>query len=168
MNHKNEKSGPERRRSPRLPVVEGMIEPITVKFDGAKSEKNHAPAAAGADKNQPAILTDLSAGGMSLLMFLEPPHAKKLDMVLTIPGLNHLPIEGKVVRINQKGETYNVGIAFTRIEKKHQSKISDMAQDHLDCETRIALKLPEACVKTCSFHALCGKPQKAPYWPKEK
>lgn len=154
-NHKNEKSGPDRRSSPRLPVVEGMIEPITVKFDASQSSN-------GA---QPAIMTNLSAGGMSLLMFLEPPHAKKLDMVLTIPGLNHLPIEGKVVRVNQKGETYSVGIAFTKIEKKHQSRITSMAQDHLDCETRLALKLPEACVKTCTFHSLCGKPQKGPYWP---
>lgn len=164
MSHKNEKPGPDRRRSLRLPVLEGMIEPITVKFDGAKGEKKPEPAASGADKNQPAILTNLSAGGMSLLMFLEPPHTKRLDMVLTIPGLNHLPIEGKVVRINQKGETYSVGIAFTKIDKKHQTRISAMAQDHIDCETRIGLKLPEVCVKTCSFHALCGKAQKAPYW----
>lgn len=157
------KEATDRRRHARLPVVEGMIEPITVKF-GAP-EKAAAKGAATPPVSQPAILTNLSAGGMSLLMFLDPPHAKRLDMILTIPGLDHLPIEGKVVRINQKGETYNVGIAFTKISKKSQAQISNMAQDNMDCETRIALRLPEVCVATCAFHELCVKPQKGPFWP---
>ena len=42
-----------------------------------------------------------------------------------------------------------------------------MAQDNQDCETRIELKLPEACVSTCGFHFLCAKPQKGPYWEKK-
>lgn len=157
MSHKN-KPGRERRRHTRFPVVEGMIEPITVQFAAPKKTSK------GEDKNQPAILTDLSAGGMSLLMFLEPPQARVLDMVLTIPGLERVPIEGKVVRVHQKGDTFSIGIAFTKIGKKYQSRISGMAQDHIDCDTRLALRLPEACVSTCAFHALCGKPQKAPFW----
>lgn len=156
MSHKS-KPGPERRRHTRFPVVEGMIEPITVQFGIPKKTDT-------GDKNQPAILTDLSAGGMSLLMFLEPPQAKVLDMVLTIPGLERVPIEGKVVRVHQKGDTFSIGIAFTKIGKKYQSRISGMAQDHIDCDTRLALRLPEACVQTCGFHALCAKPQKAPFW----
>ena len=76
--HKHEKAGADRRRHARLPVVEGMIEPITVKFDKENSKN---------EPNQPAILTNLSAGGMSLLMFLEPPHTKKFDMVLSIPPI---------------------------------------------------------------------------------
>ena len=158
--HKHEKTGAERRQHARLPVVEGMIEPITVQFG---SEGNAAGSAAG----QPAILTNLSAGGMSLLMFLEPPHTKRLDMVLSIPGLDRVAIEGHVVRVHQRGPTYNVGISFTQISKKHQDQISKMAEDHGDCETRVGLKLPEVCVKTCTFHALCAKPQKMPFWPKK-
>jgi len=153
----------ERRRHARLPVVEGMIEPITVRF-GSGEDRKPGPAAG---PSQPAILTNLSAGGMSLLMFLEPPHARRLDMLLTIPGLEHLPIGGKVVRVHQRGATYNVGIAFTQISRKHQDRISKMAEDHGDCEARITLKLPEACVKNCSFHALCAKPHKMPFWPKK-
>ena len=165
MSSKKEKSGSDKRRFPRFPVVEGMIEPINVLFgDEAVSAKT---AAAVAEKGQPAILTNLSAGGMSLLMFLEPPHARKFDMVLSLPGLSHVPIEAKVVRVLPKGQTYNVGIEFTKISKKHQNLILSMSQDHLDCETRIMLKLPEVCVKTCTFNALCGKPQKGPYWPKK-
>jgi hypothetical protein len=155
--HKHEKVVTERRQHARLPVVEGMIEPITVQF--GSGEGQNAPAAA---PGQPAILTNLSAGGMSLLMFLEPPHAKRLDMILSIPGLEHMSIAGRVVRVHQRGPTYNVGISFTQISKKHQDQISKMALEHGDCETRIALKLPEVCVKTCTFHSLCAKPQKTP------
>ena len=152
---------PERRRFPRFPVMQGMIEPITVNFD-----LETPPRASRAPRNQPAILTNLSAGGMSLLMFLEPPKTRRIDMVLNLPGLSDVPIEGKVVRISEKGQTFNVGIAFTRIAKRHQERIIGMAQDNLDCETRISLKLPEVCVETCTFHSLCAKPQKGPYWPK--
>ena len=159
--HKHEKVGAERRAHIRLPVVEGMIEPITVQFGSGD-----APSTSAAP-GQPAILTNLSAGGMSLLMFLEPPHTKRLDMVLSIPGLERVPIAGRVVRVHQRGPTYNVGIAFTQISKKHQDQISKMALDHGDCETRLALKLPEVCVKPCTFHSLCAKPQKMPFWQKK-
>ena len=102
-----------------------------------------------------------------MLMFLEPPHTRSLDMVLSIPGLEHVAITGRVVRVHQRGPTYNVGIAFTQISKKHQDQISKMALDHGDCETRISLKLLEVCVKPCTFHSLCANPQKMPFWPKK-
>jgi len=155
MSAKNDTT--DRRRFQRFPVLEGMIEPITIALtgdgDGQKS---------GAPRNQPAILTNLSAGGLSLILFIEPPRSRKLDLVLSIPGLSEVPVEGKVVRVLEKGQTFNVGIMFTKISKKHELQISQMAQDHYDCETRIALKLPEACVPSCRFAALCGKPQKLP------
>ena len=150
----------ERRRHQRLPVMEGMVEPITIGF----GKEEGGPGAAKRPRQQPAILTNLSAGGLSLITFMEPPHAKRLDLVLLLPGLNHIPVEGKVVRVLEKGQTFNVGIAFTKIAKKHRDRINAMAQDHMDCETRIGLKLPEACVSDCSFHSLCAKPQKGPYW----
>lgn len=156
MTHKNDRA--ERRSHQRFTLVEGMIEPITISLEDATSTS----------RSQPAIMTNLSAGGMSLVMFAEPPHTRMLDMVLSIPGLEDVPIEAKVVRVLEKGQTYNVGIAFTKISKKHQSKINGMAQDHADCETRISLGLPEACVQTCTFHEMCMKTQKSPFWPKKK
>ncbi|MDE2290928.1 MAG: PilZ domain-containing protein, partial [Elusimicrobia bacterium] len=74
-------------------------------------------------------------------------------------------VEGRVVRVSKKGETFAVGIAFTKIAKKFQQKIARMAEDDVDCNTRVSLGLPEACVPTCSFHSLCNKTQKAPHWP---
>jgi hypothetical protein len=152
------KNGAEKRRYARLPIVEGMIEPITINFSHEEVEKGKSAA----PRNQPAILTNLSAGGMSLILFIEPPRTKKLEMVLHIPGLGEIPVEGKVVRVLEKGQTFNVGIMFTKIGKKQEAQILQMAQDHMDCETRIALKLPDACVPDCRFAALCAKPQKMP------
>lgn len=165
MRSNNEKPGQDRRRHPRFAVVEGMVEPITINFDPVTPAKikHTAPSV---PKNQPAILTNLSAGGMSLILFMAPPKTKALDMILSIPGLNHIAIQGQVVRVSQKGETYNVGIAFGQIAKKHRTRIDELAHDNMDCDTRVALKLPEACVSTCKFNALCAKPQKGPYWPK--
>ena len=150
-------TGSEKRRFPRFAVVEGMIEPITINFSNGAGDDNKPEP-----RNQPAILTNLSAGGMSLILFLEPPRTKKLDMVLTIPGLAEVPVEGKVVRVLEKGQTFNVGIMFTKISKKHETAISAMAQDHIDCDMRIELTLPDACVPDCKFAAMCGKPQKMP------
>lgn len=164
MSGKSEKEEADRRQFRRLPVVEGLIEPITLQLGGGEDASDHG---APAITSQPAILTNLSAGGMSLVMFMAPPRAKKFDMVLAIPGFSQVPVEGRVVRIVEKGQTYNVGISFTKISKKHQLQISGMAQDHEDCNTRIALNLPEVCVKTCTFHELCMKTHKSPFWPKK-
>jgi hypothetical protein len=156
MSSKSAAKGAERRRHARFAVVEGIVEPIEVDFGTGDS----------GPKKQPAIMTDLSAGGMSLLLFLEPPQGKTFDMNLSLPGLKNIDVTGKVVRVHAKGQTFSLGISFTKISKKHQDHIDAMANDHMDCDTRIALKLPEVCVKTCQFHALCAKTQKAPYWTK--
>ena len=151
----DKKTGAERRQHRRFTVVEGMIEPISLQM-----------ATVPSSKSQPAIMTDLSAGGMSLLLFCEPPHQKSFEMILEIPGLDRVPIEVSVVRVHQKGETYSLGLSFTKIQKKIQDRIASMADDNADCETRVSLRLPEACVPDCKFHKLCAKPVKAPHWKK--
>ncbi|MBI4679434.1 MAG: PilZ domain-containing protein [Elusimicrobia bacterium] len=158
---------PERRRHHRFSLVEGLIEPVTVRFDGSSREgcrcEGRERPVRGVE--QPAILTNLSAGGMSMVCFAEPPRARRLDMVLTLPGLKSVPIVGRVARMHQKGQTWNVGIAFTLLSPKHRNMINGMAQDNLDCETRISLNLPDSCAPKCAFHHLCVKPQKvSQYW----
>lgn len=151
------KSGDERRKHRRIGVVEGMAEMINLEL----SDNGH-------NRSQPAIMTDLSAGGMSLLMFSEPPHAKRFDMTLEIPGLSRVPIAASVVRVHQKGETYSVGLSFIEIAAKTRERIATMADDNSDCDTRLSLHLPEACVPTCHFHLLCTKAAKAPHWKAKK
>jgi len=143
------KTGAERRQHRRFSVVEGMIEPISLELS---SEGLH---------NQPAIMTDLSAGGMSILMFVEPPRTKSFEMILSIPGLDKTPIEASVVRVLKKGETYNVGLAFVKIPRDAQKRIEKMAEDSADCETRTALRLPDACGADCPFHSLFNRGNKA-------
>ena len=101
---------------------------------------------------------------MQLITFLAPPHAKQLDMVLNLPGFDHMPVTARVIRVHEKGETFVVGIQFMRIQKRHQKRINEMAVDNLDCDTRLSLSLPESCVRDCRFHYLCHKTQKAPHW----
>ncbi len=152
--------GSERRKHPRFNIMEGMVEPISIQFGPDAHPNPHEPHS----PVQPAILTDLSAGGMSLIVFLEPPKAKKFEMVINLPGLKRIPVEGEIVSVTSKGETHKVGISFTKISAKHQKELVEMAEDDLDCETRISLRLPEVCIPGCSFHCLCVKTQKGPYW----
>ena len=165
MSHRNGSDPKERRKHARFPIVGNLIEPITLRYAPPKTTGHQKKAVTSEALTQPAILTNLSGGGMQLITFLAPPHAKRLDMVLNLPGFDHMPVTGRVVRVHEKGETFVVGIQFLKIQKKHQNRINVMAVDNLDCETRLELSLPEACVRTCRFHQLCHKSQKAPHWP---
>lgn len=140
----HKKTGAERRKHRRFSVVEGMVEPITLELEGTDNMMH----------KQPAIMTDLSAGGISLLMFVEPPHTKSFQMTLNIPGLEGVPIEAGIVRVHQKGETYSVGLAFRKISREAQKSIEKMAEDSADCQTRVSLGLPDACGPDCPFHSL--------------
>lgn len=144
------KTNSERRKHPRLPILHGILEPVEIEF----FIENKSPNA-----SQPAILSDLSAGGMRLITFLEPPHTKEINMILKLDK-TQIPVKGKIAWIKQKGEVYMIGIAFTEISKENQNKINAMANDYLDCDMRISFKLPDACVETCKAHILCNKPQK--------
>lgn len=169
MKHPNGKHSNERRAHRRLAVVSDLVEPIVLSYAPDPKEKKKGKDAIPKHlRTQPAVLTDLSAGGLQLITFLAPPHAKSFKMTLTIPGLDNLPVTGRVVRVSKKGETYSVGIAFTKIAKKFQRQITRMAEDDTDCNTRLSLGLPESCVPTCTFQALCNKSQKAPHWPRKR
>ena len=147
----DKKTGAERRQHRRFHVVDGMIEPITLEMEGMDAS----------NKKVPAIMTDLSAGGMSLLMFMEPPHTKSFQMTLSLPGLEGVPIQASVARVHQKGETYSVGLSFVKIPRDAQKRIEKMAEDSADCETRTALRLPDACGPDCPFHSLFTPKAKA-------
>jgi len=147
----NKKNQTERRKHPRLPMLHGILEPVEIEFYG--QDKN------GKDISQPAILSDLSAGGMRLITFLEPPHIREINMVLNLEK-TRIPVKGRIAWIKQKGEVYMVGISFTDISKESASKINNMALDYIDCDIRISLKLPDACTEKCKANMLCNKPQK--------
>ncbi len=132
----------------------------------AGAANRNAASASRKSSSFPAVLTNLSAGGMSVVLFCRPPAARSLQMVLSLPGLRRLPVEGRIVRSTAKGETFSLGISFSRIAVRHRQLLERMAEDNTDCDTRIGLRLPESCMAECAFHPLCSKPQKGPYWPR--
>ena len=149
---KSNKVSKERRLHVRLPILHGILEPVEVEFV-TKTES-------GRNRAQPAILSDLSAGGMRLITFLEPPHSRELNIILKLAGIREIPVIGKISWVKEKGGVFMNGIAFSSISPDDRKRINEMAEDYTDCDTRIALKLPEVCVETCRSHGLCNKQQK--------
>lgn len=143
----------DRRKHARLPILHGILEPVELAFynPGVRRRNN---------STQPGILSDLSAGGMRLLTFLEPPHSKELEIVIKLPGLKGIPLKGRISWVRGRGGVFMNGISFTRLSKRNHSRINIMAEDYADCDTRIALKLPEVCAENCRCNYLCNKPQK--------
>lgn len=141
----------ERRQHVRLPIMHGILEPVIVEFSVSKDDKALP---------QPAILSDLSAGGMRLVTFMEPPHSNELNIVLGLDGLGSIPVKGTISWVKEKGGVFMNGITFISISGENKKKINHMAEEYADCDTRMALKLPEVCIETCKAHYLCNKPQK--------
>jgi len=142
----------ERRQHVRLPILHGILEPVEIEFYTTNSHGQSVP--------QPAILADLSAGGMRLITFMAPPHTKELNIILKLNGVKEMPVTGKISWVKEKGGVFMNGIHFSHISHDDKKRINEMAEDYSDCDTRTALKLPEVCVETCRAHGLCNKPQK--------
>ena len=152
MTKKTNKVLKERRQHVRLPILHGILEPVEIEFFTKDAHGKAVP--------QPAILADLSAGGMRLITFMAPPHTKELNIVLKLNGVKQMPVTGRISWVKDKGGVFMNGIAFSAISPDDKKRINEMAEDYTDCDTRYALKLPEVCVDTCRAHGLCNKPQK--------
>jgi len=158
---KKEKVVKERRKDVRLPIMHGILEPVELEF--------MAQDASGKIVPQPAILADLSAGGMRLITFMPPPRTKELHIMLQVGGMTKpVPVTGRIAWVKEKGGVYMSGIAFTSISADSRKQIASMADDFANCDTRIEFKLPEVCIADCKAAALCNKPQKDPALFKDK
>ena len=142
----------ERRQHVRLPIMHGILEPVEIEFFTEDSNGKPVP--------QPAILADLSAGGMRLITFMAPPHTKVLNISLKLNGVKKMLLTGKISWVKDRGGVFMNGISFSDISHDDRKRINELAEDYADCDTRHALKLPEVCVETCKAHGLCNKPQK--------
>ena len=148
MNKKKVSS--ERRRHPRMPVISNLIEPVNL----------HYKTQEGKEVSLVAILADLSASGMRMISFLGAPLADHFSISLQLPGTDKMEIEARLAWVKERENVYTIGIEFIKLADKHAKLISEMADDFNDCDTRILLKLPEPCVKTCKCHKICNKIQK--------
>lgn len=141
----------ERRRHPRVPVISNIVEPIDLAFSDDKTGQEHQAA---------AVLADLSASGMRIVSFLKAPVASSMKIKMELPFVGKFEVEAKTAWVRQKGPIYTIGIEFTKISSAVVQKITALANDFVDCNTRILLKLPEVCVPNCKCNAICNKIQK--------
>jgi len=140
----------EKRRHPRMPVISNLIEPVNLHY---KTED-------GKEMSLVAILADLSASGMRMISFLGAPLADHFSISLQLPGTDKIEVEAHLAWVKQRENVFTIGIEFTKMAEKYVKLISEMADDFNDCDTRILLKLPEACVPTCKCYKICNKIQK--------
>ncbi len=108
----------------------------------------------------PAVITTLSAGGLSMLVFAHVAGDTRLKIVLDVPGLEGVEIEGHVVWAKHKGNISTVGVQFSRIDSAHAHQINKMAEDDQKCETERSFGVKDICYRECSYWALCSKPVK--------
>ena len=141
----------ERRRHPRVPVISNIVEPIDLIFTDEKTGQQHEAA---------AVLADLSASGMRIVSFLKAPVAGSLRIKMELPFVGKFEVEARTAWVRQKGPVYTIGIEFMKISPAVVQKITTLANDFVDCNTRILLKLPEVCVPNCKCNAICNKIQK--------
>lgn len=141
----------EKRRHPRVPVISNIVEPIDLAFTDEKTGQQHEAA---------AVLADLSASGMRIVSFLKAPVAGSLRIKMELPFVGKFEVEARTAWVRQKGPIYTIGIEFMKISSSVVQKITALANDFVDCNTRILLKLPEVCVANCKCNAICNKIQK--------
>lgn len=138
----------ERRKFKRLPVIKDLAEPIELTLLNADNKNT---------RRVPGVLTNLSAGGMDLVLLeaLEGNPTFRLNMHL--PGFDRFEVEGKLAWSRPKGSTSIIGIQFTKIDKDHASQLNHMAEAYWECEDRVRAKAPTICFHGCTYWDLCEK-----------
>ena len=145
------KKNAERRKHSRMPAIHNLVKPIELLF---------APPAEVT--TVPAVLMDLSAGGMSLLTFVPIETGTSVRAEIDFRGLRVNTAVGKVVWSAPKDESWRLGIRFSEISKPEAKKINNMAIDFTDCETKLAAGAGDVCFRGCRYWKLCEKEQKLP------
>jgi hypothetical protein len=142
----------ERRKHPRLPLHLSIA-----KLVDFKSEGMNLPA--------PAILCDLSAGGLSMITFALPQIAKNVTFRLEIPGIVNAQVQGKIIRAHKKGETYHVAVKFSEFQTQWAHLVQKLVKAYKECEERLNQGDRRFCFKDCAFFSLCQKDEKARVFP---
>jgi len=129
----------ERRRHPRLPVHLSVAKLIEFKCEGD-------------EQSIPAVLVDLSVGGLAMVAFALPRLTQKVTFRLDIPGLVSAQLHGHVVRAIKKGETFQVAVAFDEFKDQWSHLISKLIKSAKDCEDRWSQGDRTHCPKECAYH----------------
>jgi hypothetical protein len=142
----------ERRKHPRLPLHLSVAKLVDFKCDGL-------------DQPAPAILVDLSAGGLSMIAFALPQLTKNVTFKLDLPGLVNAQLHGRIVRAIKKGETYQVAVAFTEFQDEWARLVAKLVKAYYLCDDRLAQGDRRFCFKQCAFFSLCQKEEKGRVFP---
>jgi hypothetical protein len=135
----------DRRAHRRFPVIKDLAEPVELHL----SE--------GSVNDLPAVLTNLSAGGMSLVVFANVKGDTKLKMMLNLPGLEGMQLEGRVAWEQSKGDTTTVGVQFHHVAHETAKRITRMAEAFQDCDVKLSFGLKDVCFRECNYWPLCHK-----------
>jgi len=114
----------------------------------------------GSGEKIPAIMCDISAGGLAIITFLPLPEGAEIILNLALPDINLKNVKARIVRTAEKNGTYLAGLQFLNLSRKLKAKINKMALDWKKCEDNLALGLKVDCSK-CSYYKICTKKAKS-------
>jgi hypothetical protein len=129
----------ERRKHPRLPLHLSVAKLIDFKSEGLEG-------------TAPAVLVDLSAGGLSMICFAQPPMSQNVTFRLNLPDIVNAQVHGRVVRVLKKGETYMMAVEFSELRKEWSGMITKLYHSYQSCEERWNQGDRKHCPKECAYH----------------
>ncbi len=147
---KSKKKDPERRVHFRFPTIT-IVKEVVIAVAHPKSKNKNV---------MPAIMYNLSAGGIAIVTFDKVPVNSMITLNLDLGSVNLENITGKVVRVEGKNVTYLIAIDFYNLPQQLKKKIKKIADDADICETNILLGEKHVCTKKCSYYDLCINPMK--------
>lgn len=142
----------EKRKHKRFPVLYHLIKPVMIRTE---SMTTHA--------SLPAIMANLSAGGMALLTFTPLNAGQNLIISFDLKILEIKNLKAKVIRCENKEGSYIIGIQFLDLAENIADRINKMADDFDSCETRILMGDKPVCRKGCSYFEHCQRTAKGHY-----
>jgi c-di-GMP-binding flagellar brake protein YcgR len=139
----------ERRKHKRLPVIKDLAEPIELTVTDSHGTTQI-----------PGVITNLSAGGMDLVLMGQIAGKPTFKLSIHLPGFDRFEVEGRLAWSRPREATCAVGIEFTKIDNDHARQVTHMADAFWECEDRIRVQAPQICFHGCTYWDLCEKPAK--------
>ncbi|MBA3064909.1 PilZ domain-containing protein [bacterium] len=104
----------------------------------------------------PAIMCDVSVGGLAMITFMPLPKNSDIVLDLNMPDINLHKVTAKIVRVEEKNGTFLIALEFSNLNPAVKKKINAMAIDWKKCEERMSVGEKIECPH-CSYYNLCSK-----------
>ena len=141
----NKKLSSERRINSRFPTIT-IIKEVAIEVSHHTLRKRTI---------LPAIMYNLSIGGIAIVTFDRVPVGAKITLNLELAGINLKDVKGRVTRVEGKKMTFLIAISFNKLNKELKKTIAKVASDADLCETKILLGEKHACTFKCNYYDLC-------------